>query len=141
MQVEDIMSREVQVIYPDTLLKDAAKIMRARNIGLLPVCDDHSLVGVLSDRDIILRSTARGSKPMKTRAYEVMTTEVICCFADQEIREAVVTIRGKQFRRLPVIDRNKKFLGFVSLTQLIALAGDEKLTDKVMIRIPQPAQV
>lgn len=141
MQVEDIMSRDVQVIYPDTLLKDAAKLMRALNIGLLPVCDDHLLVGVLSDRDIILRSTARGSQPMKTRVHEVMTTEVICCFADQEIRQAVTTIRGKQFRRLPVIDRNKKFLGFVSLTQLIALARDEKLTDKVMIRIPQPAQV
>jgi CBS domain-containing protein len=140
MQIKDIMTRNVEVIHRDTLLKDAAKTMRTLNIGLLPVCDGEQLVGMLSDRDITIRSAAIGLEPRKTRAGEVMTTEVICCFEDQDIEEAVSLMEKKQVRRLPVLNRDKQLVGLVSLGDVAVRTGDRELAGKTVEQISAPAE-
>ena len=140
MKIRDIMTRNVEVIHRDTLLKDAAKMMKTLNVGLLPVCDGDRLVGMLSDRDITVRSTAKGLEPRKTRAGEVMTAEVICCFDDHDIQEAVKLMEEKQIRRLPVMDHQQHLVGIVSLADLAVYTGDTRLSGEVLERISEPGE-
>ena len=140
MQIKDIMTRNIEVIRPDTLLKDAAKKMKTFNVGLLPVCDGEQLVGVLSDRDITIRSAAIGLEPRKTRAGEVMTAEVIYCFDDQDIEEATKLMEKKQIRRLPVLGRDKQLVGLVSLGDVAVRTGNQELAGKTVKQISEPAE-
>jgi len=140
MKIRDIMTRNVEVIHRDTLLKDAGKMMKTLNVGLLPVCDGDRLVGMLSDRDITVRSTAKGLEPRKTRAGEVMTAEVICCFDDQDIQEGVKLMEEKQIRRLPVLNRDRLLVGFVSLGDLAVRTGDQDLAGETVKRVSEPAE-
>jgi CBS domain-containing protein len=141
MLVRDVVNPKVEAIYPQTLLKDAAQLMRSLNIELLAVCNGDRLVGVLSDHDIIVRSAARGLEPKKSWVYEVMTTELVCCFDDQDIQEAAKTLQEKRIRRLAVIDRNKRFIGFVSLGDLTAATSEQTAPDTVIMPLLQPVQV
>ena len=88
MQLKDVMTRNVEVIGPEATVQDAASRMDALNIGPLPVWENDRLVGMLTDRDIIVRATAAGEDPSTTRVRDVMTREVLCCHEDDDIREA-----------------------------------------------------
>src|SRR5437867_8644779 len=89
VQVKEIMTRDVAVIHPDDTLQEAAEKMRTLNIGPLPVCDDDRLVGMLTDRDITVRGTAEGSDSWTEKVRDVMTTDVVYCYEDQNVRDAV----------------------------------------------------
>ena len=119
MKLKDIMTRDVEVVQPDDTLQDAAKKMRARDIGFLPVCDGERLVGTLSDRDITVLATAEGKDPKKTHVKELAHSDVYWCFDDQDVNEATKMMKEKQVRRMVVIDHHdKKLVGIVSLGDL-----------------------
>jgi CBS domain-containing protein len=128
MQVKDIMSRDVEIASPDTLLTDAAEWMRGHDIGILPVCKDGKLVGVVTDRDITIRATANKLDLKLARCQDVMTPEVISCVEDQEIKEAGALMQDHKIRRLPVIDHQRRLVGIVSLGDIALGTGDIKLT-------------
>src|SRR5918996_5546332 len=88
VQVKEIMTRKVEVISPETSVAEAAEIMKAHDVGALPVCDGDKLVGMLTDRDIIVRSTAEGFHPETVQAGEVMTRNAVYGFEDQDVAEA-----------------------------------------------------
>src|SRR5262249_14601562 len=88
MQVKEIMTRGVEVIHPDSTVEEAARKMKDLDIGPLPVCEDDRLVGMLTDRDITLRSTAGGEDPTRDKVRDVMTREVIYCFDDEDVAVA-----------------------------------------------------
>jgi CBS domain-containing protein len=114
MKVCDAMTPDVQLCTPEDTLKDAAEAMAALNIGLLPVAEDDHLVGMVSDRDIVVRGVGMGRGP-DTRIRDVMTTNVKYCFEDQDLEEVTAKMGDIQVRRLPVLNRDKRLVGIIAL--------------------------
>jgi CBS domain-containing protein len=138
MKLAEIMTRQVEVIQPDDTLQLAAKKMRDRNIGFLPVCDGETLMGVLSDRDITIRALADSMDLNVMLCRDLMTTPTIYCFEDQDVSEAARIMAENQIRRLVVLSReDKRLVGVVSLGDL-ARNGTTDLSGKVLERVSQP---
>jgi CBS domain-containing protein len=140
MKLQDVMSRNVEVVRPDATIQEAARKMAQLNVGPLPVCDGERLVGMVTDRDITVRATAAGRDPKTTPIREAMTDKVIYCFEDQDVREAAQLIEEKQIRRLPVLNRDKRLVGIVSVGDLAVRTHDKGLTGEVVERVSGPAQ-
>src|SRR4051812_39668507 len=131
MKINDIMSLDVRCIGPETKLSDAAKIMRERDVGALPVCEQEHLIGMLTDRDIVVKGVARGFDVHLMTAREAMTEGVVYVYEDQEIETAARVFEAKQIRRLPVLNREKKLVGILSLGDL-ALHATTGLTGEAL---------
>jgi CBS domain-containing protein len=109
------MTREVRVATPGQSIREAAKIMDEINAGSMPVGDNDRLVGMITDRDIAIRAVALGKGP-DTPVREVMTTEqVLYCYEDEELDHVAKNMSQQQVRRLPVVNREKRLVGIVSL--------------------------
>lgn len=113
-----IMTREVQVVKPDAGVREAAETMRHLDVGVIPVCDGERLVGMITDRDIALRVVADGQDPATAKVREAMSPGIEYCFEDQDVQEAARLMKDKQLRRLPVLSREKKLVGIVSIGDL-----------------------
>src|SRR6266545_7187281 len=119
MKVKDIMTEEVQVIHPDDSLQAAAEKMSSHDIGFLPVLEADQLVGVITDRDLVLRGIAQGMNSNAMLGRELMTSPVIYCFEDQDVKDAVKLMEESQIRRLVILSRSDKHpVGVVSLGDL-----------------------
>jgi len=141
MKISQCMSSDVLIAGPDQTLGDAAKAMLDVDIGVLPVGEDDRLVGVITDRDIAVRGVADGLGP-DARIREVMSPEVKYCFADQEIDDVLDNMSEIKIRRLPVVDRNKRLVGIVSLADLVAKAnGHAAKTGMTLSAITEPGGV
>jgi CBS domain-containing protein len=139
MKLSDIMTREVEIIHPDDSLQTAAQKMRYRDVGFLPVCDGDRLIGVLTDRDIVLRAMADGVNPSKSLSREWLTTPIVYCYDDQDVEEAAQLMREHQIRRLIILGRgNKRLVGVVSLGDL-ATNVEEKKSGKVLQEVSEPS--
>lgn len=138
MKVNEIITHDPEVIRPETALIEAAQKMKSLDIGMLPVCDGDRLVGVITDRDITVRGVAQGYDPKTARVQEVMTPEVIYCFDDEDVKEAAEKMEEKQVRRLPVLNREKRLVGIVSLGDLAVRTGKETLAGVVLERVSEP---
>jgi CBS domain-containing protein len=140
MRVSEIMTRNPEVVTSDFILKDAALKMRELNVGMLPIRSDDRLVGMLTDRDITVRATAEGRDPTKTQVKEVMTPEVAYCFEDQDVSEAAKLMQEKQIRRLPILNRQKRLVGIVSLGDVAVHSGEEKIVSETIQEVSEPAE-
>jgi CBS domain-containing protein len=140
MRLKDVMTRDVEVTHPDTLVQEAAKKMYELDVGSLPVCDGQRLVGTLTDRDMVIRAVAQGRNPATTSVREIMTPEVIYVFEDQDVKEAAKLMQEKQIRRLPIISRDKRLVGIVSLGDLAVDTGKEKLVGETLTEVSEPSQ-
>jgi CBS domain-containing protein len=114
MKVSDIMTRDVRLASPSQKLCEAAAEMEKNDIGVLPVRDNDRLVGMITDRDIAVRGISHGLGP-DTPVSDVMSTQVRYCFEDEDIEDLVQNMADEQIRRLPVLNRNKRLVGIVSL--------------------------
>jgi CBS domain-containing protein len=140
MQVREIMTPDVEVVHPDATLKEAAEKMSRLDIGPLPVCDGERLVGMLTDRDITVRVTAQGRDPNTTKVREAMTSEVVYCFEDQNVQTAAQMMEMRQIRRVPVLNRNKRLVGIVSLGDLSVETQNQQLAGKTLEGISEPGK-
>ena len=131
VRVKDIMSKNVTWVGPELSLQDAAKKMRELDIGSLPVGKDDRLIGMITDRDIACRAVAEGDDPAKTMIAEAMSKGVTYCFEDQDVGEAAHLMEQKQIHRLPVLNRQKRMVGMVSLGD-IGLHAPHELTGEVV---------
>jgi len=138
MKVRDVMTRGAECVGPDTTLQEAAARMQALDVGSLPVCDNDHLAGMLTDRDIAVRAVAGGRDPRTTRVRDAMTPEVHYCFEDQDVNEAAQVMKEKQIRRLPVLNRDKRLVGFVSLGDLAVEADDNNLAGATLEAVSEP---
>ena len=118
METREVMTSAVECISPSSTLQEAASKMRELDVGSLPVCDLDRLVGMVTDRDIALRSVSEGQDPHLETVRDIMTPEVIYCFADEDVEEVAALMRDRQVRRLPVLNRDKRLVGIVSLGDL-----------------------
>ena len=126
MQVNELMTRDVRIANPDQSLQQAARLMAELDTGVLPVGENDRLVGMITDRDIAIRAVAEGKSP-DTRVRDVMTADVKYVFEDQEADEVSIIMSDLQVRRLPVVDRNKRLVGILSLGDL---ATSERTLDE-----------
>jgi CBS domain-containing protein len=120
MQVEDLMTKSCQIESANCTLKKAAEIMSEENIGALPVPEMDRLVGVITDRDIVTRGLAK-EKNGSARVRDVMTQNVKYCFADEDLDHVLENMAEIQLRRLPVMNREKRLVGIVSLADAARL--------------------
>lgn len=119
--IQDVMTRDVQSISPQETVQRAAQMMDELNVGAIPVLDGQKLVGMITDRDITVRSTAAGQLPAEARVGDVMSTDVRTCAPHQTVDEVLGEMGDVQIRRLPVIDQHShRMVGIVSLGDMAA---------------------
>ena len=116
--IAEIMSTNVRTIQPQESLRRAAQCMQELDVGALPVCDGERLLGMLTDRDITVRGIADGLNPDQACVSDIMSPEVEYCTVDQDADDAKRLMGAKQLRRLPVIDKDRRLVGIVSLGDL-----------------------
>ena len=139
MYIYEVMTPRAECINPDASLQEAAERMRRLDVGSLPVCDKDRLVGMLTDRDIAIRSVSEGHNPRSDHVRDAMTPKVVYCFVDQDVAEAADIMKRLQVRRLPVLDRDKHLVGIVSLGDLAVESGNEQLAGETLEAISEPA--
>lgn len=118
MRAGDVMTRDVVTTRPDAMIREAARTMADLDVGALPVCDGRRLVGIITDRDIVVRSTADGMRPDATPVQVVMTAEVFWCVEDDPVDKVEEEMARRQIRRVPVVDRDKRLVGMIALGDL-----------------------
>jgi len=140
MRVKEVMTRGVECTRPDASLQEAAAKMKSLDVGLLPVCGDNDrLVGMITDRDITVRSAAEGESPTVIRVADVMTPEGLYCFEDATVEDAALLMEQKQVRRLVVLNRDKRLVGIVSLGDLAVETRDENLVGSTLGGVSEPS--
>ncbi len=137
MKIGNVMSRDVQLTSPDGRLRDAAALMKKIDAGVLPVAENDKLVGMITDRDIAIRAVAEGKGP-NTKVRDAMSYEVKYCFEDEDVAHVAENMAELQVRRLPVMNRDKRLVGIVSLADL-ATEGSLPRTAQALHGISQPS--
>lgn len=139
LRIKDVMTPQAEVISPDATTEDAAALMKTLDIGVLPVCDEEGLVGILTDRDLVVRVLAATRDPKAMLVGEAMTPSVVYCFDDDDVEHAATVMAGEQIRRLPVLNKNRKLVGIVSVGDIAVNAQNRQLTGKVLEDVSQPS--
>ncbi len=136
MKVSEVMTREVVLAEPGQTIAEAAQRMAKCDSGALPVGENNRLVGMITDRDIALRAVARNLPP-DTLVRKVMSTEVLYCFDDESLDHVAKNMGDQQIRRLPVVDRDKRLVGIISIAD-IAYSAPSKTAGLAVADISRP---
>ena len=131
MKVQEAMHAGVQWVEPETPLTTVAKLMRDYDVGALPIGENDRLIGMVTDRDIVCRAVANGRDLATTTARDVMSKGIFFCRTDEELDDAARLMEKKQVRRLPVIDKDKRMVGMLSLGDLSHI-GSRQLCGEVL---------
>jgi CBS domain-containing protein len=118
MLVNEVMTRQVELVGPNDSIQRAAKAMARIDAGVLPVAEGDRLVGMITDRDIAVRAVAEGRDPARTIVKDVMSAEVRYCFDDEDVADVADNMAEQQVRRLPVVTREKRLVGIISLADI-----------------------
>lgn len=137
MKVREIMTRDVRIASPSDPIRRAAQTMAEIEAGVLPVADSNRLVGMITDRDIAVRAVAAGKTP-DTPVKDVMSGEVRYCFDDQDLAEIAANMKEIKVRRLPVVNRDKRLVGVLSLGDMALAQGQSKATAEALGGICEP---
>jgi CBS domain-containing protein len=124
MRIREAMTRQVRTVSPSSTIREAARAMADLDVGALPVSEGDRLIGMITDRDIAIRAIAAG-KNAETTVGECMSPQVMYCFEDEAMEEVAENMADIQVRRLPVVNRDKRLVGIVSLADLTTLADAE----------------
>ncbi|WP_246775187.1 CBS domain-containing protein [Bradyrhizobium diazoefficiens] len=135
-KISEVMTRDAKLVNPTDTIQDAAKLMKECDCGVLPVSEGDRLVGMITDRDIAVRCIADGKGP-NSKVRDAMSQEVKYCFEDEDISHVCANMSEIQVRRLPVLDRNKRLVGIVSLSDL---ARQSAGTAEALHGIVRPSQ-
>lgn len=136
MKISQMMSDDVCVVAPDDTLRRAAALMAQKDIGSLPVGEGDRLVGFLTDRDIVVRAVADGLGP-DAPVRQVMSADVKYCFDDEDIEAVAQNMADLAVRRLPVVNRDKRLVGMVSLGNF-AQSGDAGASQELLRGVARP---
>jgi CBS domain-containing protein len=135
-KISEVMTRDIQVANPEQSIRDAAMTMAREDIGSLPVGENDRLIGMITDRDIALRAVAEGRGP-DTTVREVMTKDIKYCYDDEDVGHVAQSMAELQVRRLPVINRDKRLVGIVALSN-VAQCGDKRATQEMLRGVATP---
>jgi CBS domain-containing protein len=135
MKVSEVMTSDVKIADPSRSIQDAAKLMDKNDCGSLPVGEGDRLVGMITDRDIVIRAVAAGL-PASTPIRDIMSSDIKYCFEDEEIEDVADNMGDIQMRRLPVLSRDKRVVGIVSIGDVAR--SDEECAGGALAGIAQP---
>ncbi len=128
MLVRDAMTYRAEAVGPGETLEAAARRMRDAGVGALVVCDDGRVLGILTDRDIVIRSTAEGASPASVDVRSAMTSQVVACREDDDLEGAAARMAHGAVRRVVVLDASDRLVGMLSVDDVAlrspALAGE-----------------
>jgi len=139
MLIRDVMTENVMTVNPEASIFDIARLMRDEDIGAVLVAENDRLIGMITDRDIVVRALADRHFKFGTRARAVMSERMLYCFADQNADDVLDNMLEMQVRRMPVVDRDKRLVGMVSIGDLSSRAPLPTAGDSVN-RISRPAR-
>lgn len=135
MQVKDVLTPDVALAHPTMTLDAAARLMQEKNVGVLPVGEDDRLVGVVTDRDITVRSVAKGERASEATVGAVMSPEVKWVFDDASTTDAAAMMSKHQIRRLPVINHDKRLVGIVALGDFAVSDADVEAASAALVGV------
>jgi CBS domain-containing protein len=133
------MTRNVRSVEKTSTVEEAAKIMKELNVGSVPVTDGGRVVGMITDRDLVLRNVANGKEPRNTKVEEIMTSTVISATPDMDVHQAADMMAKNQIRRLPVME-NDRLVGIVSIGDLAVRNIFENEAGEALSNISQPSR-
>lgn len=134
--IREVMTPGVHLASPDQTLGDAAKLMAAEDVGSLPVGENDRLIGMITDRDIVIRGIALGLGA-QAQVRDVMTEDIKYCYDDEDVAHVAQNMAELGLRRLPVVDRDKRLVGMVALSN-VAYCGDRKSADDMLRGVASP---
>jgi CBS domain-containing protein len=140
MKVKDISIKEVYYTTPDTNINEAASMMKRHGVGILPVCEGGRLLGMLTDRDIVIGCVAAGMDTKDCQVREFMTSDVVKLNPDMNIEEAAEIMGKEQVRRLPVVE-DGCLRGMISLGDISLASENDIIVAETLRDISKPAQV
>ena len=126
MQIKDVMTVGVRMVRPEASIFEISKLMRDEDIGAVPVVENDKLIGMVTDRDVVVRGLAAYPELKHTSARSVMSSRLLYCYEDQSVEEVLDNMGDVQVRRMPVVDRDKRLVGVVSLGDLSAGSAPER---------------
>jgi len=139
MKVRDVMTKSVVTVSPDDTIKNAAEIMQRHNIGSVPVVDNTGLVGILTDRDIVVRNIAQGQDPFSTPVKNIMTSQVMTANPEEDVHSVSKKMSTQQIRRVPVVE-NQKVVGMVSLGDIATTGLTNMEASEALAEISKPSK-
>ncbi|NLK68126.1 MAG: CBS domain-containing protein [Clostridiaceae bacterium] len=139
MKVRDVMTKSIATIEPDATIKDAASIMQQYNVGSIPVVDNNGLVGIVTDRDIVVRNIASGQDPFSTPVRNIMTSQVTTVTPEEDLTSIVEVMSTRQVRRLPVVE-GQKLVGMVSLGDIATTGKTNMEASEALCEISKPSK-
>ena len=137
MKVSEAMTRDVRIANPGETIRQAARTMAEIDAGVLPVQENDRLVGMITDRDIAVRAVAAGKAP-DTPIRDVMSSDLCYCFDDQEIADVAANMADIKVRRLPVVDREKRLVGILSLGDIAQADDQERPAVEALCGVTEP---
>lgn len=117
MQLREIMTKNVSAVDRNASIQEAARIMKEQNVGVVPVCESDKIVGMVTDRDIVIRSVVEGKQPSSVTCEQIMSTAPVVGNPNMDVHEAAKIMADHQIRRLPVVE-NGRLMGIVALGDL-----------------------
>jgi CBS domain-containing protein len=130
MTVKDVMTRDVEACEPNATMRDAAVVMARKDVGPIPIVEDGRLVGIVTDRDIVIRVVAEGRDPEQTTVGEIATTELATVGPDDDLEVAMRLLAEHQVRRLPVVEGDR-LVGIVAQADIARVGKDAKTGELV----------
>ena len=137
-QLKDLMSPDVQVISPDATIREVAEHMREGDFGMMPVGEDDRMIGTISDRDIAIRAVAEG-KDAGTKVRDVMSEGIAWAYEDDSVEQAAMIMSEREVRRLPVVDRDKRLVDIVALSDIAVESSEIRSAAQALSEISRPS--
>jgi CBS domain-containing protein len=136
----DVMTREPACCQPTDSLVRVAQTMKSEDVGAIPIVEGSSrqLVGMVTDRDIVVKALATGRSPEQTTVREVMTTDLVTCREDEEVTSAVSRMAERQVRRIPVVDRGGSLTGIIAQADVATRVHKDQTTGELVEAISEP---
>lgn len=142
MTCAEVMTPSPTCCQPAHTAVDVAELMQREDVGLVPVISDNTkLIGVITDRDIVLKVVAAGRDPKATAVSEVMTTDPVSCLPQESIEAAMELMASRQIRRIPIVDKDGAIVGIVAQADIATRAATPQATGQVVQAISEPATV
>lgn len=135
MIVRDIMHSGVRVINHQLSVEQAAKMMEQGDFGSIPVEKNDKMIGMLTDRDIVLRVVAAGKNPKLTKVSECMSRGINWCFDDDDLETVARKMKENKQRRLPVVNRQKRLVGMISLAEITMIRDQPRIAQEVLSQV------
>ena len=139
LKVKDIMTKNIAYVNPTSTVTEAAQLMQKHNVGAIPVCDQTGVIGLVTDRDIVVRNTAHGDNPQNTPVRNVMSSNVTTVSPEADVNEVSRMMSQNQIRRMPVVENNK-LVGIVSLGDIATDSRFDMEASNALSDISRPSR-